>query len=276
MAKAHSVVRSLPYPAVEVGNFSFSEGVYEVTARKKAMNRVALRHELRGAPFVENLVRKGEAKFACLVSVPKTGYRRMEMAEGPEQEIGWDLDVAGEPPILGPLVLYVGDDFHHRLTARDGVAAIWHGRKVVIPRGARLARERYLRPSAAIQNLLKVRLDGDMAAGSFVVRENSNDGFYFMLEAAPDVFRFLQNSQGEERLRGSILTHAVSQCFNILQRDYEEDGQWEQHRNLVSLAEWLEGKGEKHWSDDDFDGALAATRIYSLRVPKDVVDEEEE
>ena len=282
MSKPNSMVRSLPYPTIEDGNFSFPDGDYRAIAQQSGNSgtKIILRHELKGAPFVENLIQDGKARFACLVSVPKTGYRKLHMADSSEQEITWDLGVVGEPPMLGPVVLYVGDDLSHKLTPKDGVAKTWRNQKIDIPKGARLARGRYLGCSVAIQRLLKVRCKENMKPGSFTVSPNSNHGFYFCLEAAPDIFQFLQNPQGQLALRSSVLTHAVSQCFNILKSDYgasgeddEKVGQWEQYKNLVSLSDWLETQKLPHWSEEDFDAVLMATHIYPIRIS---LSEEEE
>ena len=235
--------------------------------------KVTIRHELKGAPFVEKLIQNGKAQFACLLSVPKTGFRKLCRADSDEQEISWDLDIAGEHPILGPVIVYVGDGMSCKLTGKDGVAGIWQNRKIEFPKGARLARGRYLRTSNTMRQLLRVQCSESMKKGGFTVKPNSNDGFYFALEAARDIFQFLQNPQGESALRKSILVHAVSQCLNILKTDYgasqedDETGQWEQYRNLKSLSDLLGDRNMGHWSDEDFDTVRVATELYPIEVP---------
>ena len=276
MSRSNSRVKALPYPAIEDGNFSFPDAVYEVVPRPSgnSATKVALRHELKGAAFVEELIRNGEAQFACLLSVPKTGFRKLCMANSNEQEISWDLDIAGETPILGPVIVYVGKRISRKLTEKDGVAGIWQNQEIDVPRGARLARGRYLRPANTMQQLLRVQCNMGMEKGGFTVKANSNDGFYFSLEAALDIFQFLQNPQGELALRKSILVHAVSQCLNILKSDYDasreddETGQWEQYRNLKSLSDLLAEKNMGHWSDEDFDPVRVATGLYPIEIPR--------
>ena len=276
MSKSNSRVKTLPYPAIEDGNFSFPNGVYKITPKLSGSSatKVTLQHELKGAPFIENLIQNGKAQFACLMSVPKTGFRKLHRTDSSEQEINWDMDIVGEPPILGPVVVYVGDGTSHKLTEKDGVAEIWQNQKIDIPKGARLAKGSYLRTSNTMQQLLRVQCDDDMEKGGFTVTQNSNDGFYFSLQAAPDIFQFLQNSQGESQLRWSILVHAVSQILNILKTEYsasdegDENGHWEQYRNLTSLSDLLADRGLGHWSDDDFDAVRAATKLYPIEVPR--------
>ena len=271
MSKSNSRVKTLPYPAIEDGNFSFPDAVYEVEPKLSGnpATKVTLRHELTGAPFIEELIQKRKAQFACLLSVPKTGFRKLCVASSNEQEIIWDLDVVGEPPILGPVIVYVSNrSMSHELTKQDGVSRIWQNQKIEIQKGARLAKGRYLRTSNTMQRLIKVKCIESMKKGRFTVKENSNDGFYFSLEAAHDIFQFLQNPQGSVHLRTSILVHAVTQGLNILFNKYKE-GTWEQHSNLKSLSNLLEDKGLAHWNDeDDFDSARVATELYPIEVPR--------
>ena len=280
MSKSNSIVRSLPYPTIEDGNFSFPDGVYEVTSRKskEPTSSVILRHELSGAPFVENLVQRGKAKFACLVSVPKIGYRELKMTIScenlVEQEIGWDLKIVGEAPMLSPMLLYVGEDFCHRLTAQDGVATIWQNREVDIPKGARLARRDCLAPQSNIISLLRLHSDEKMKAGSFDVEIfDSGEGIRFTMMAAPDVYRFLRNPQGEKELKRSIEAHAVSECFSILcnHKDHGTSGEDDQDgyrdTNLASLSDWLKHKIGYDWRDESFDAVRAATQIYPIQIP---------
>lgn len=267
MSKASSSVRSLPYPAIEDGNFSFPEAVYEVSTKPdgKSGTRFKLKHKISNAPFIERLIEKGKARYGCMVAVPKTGYRQLEIAEkGNEQIVSWSLDIVGEPPMLGPVILFIGEVTKYKLTEKDGVASVWQGREIEIPMGARLARAQYLRPPASIQNLIKVIKKSDMKRGTFTVKQDSNQGFYFKLEASENIYHFLQNPQGQSDLERSILVHAVSQCFNILKDEYKTNDQWEQYSNLRALSTHLDREGVGHWSDDDFDAVKIATELYPI------------
>ena len=285
MPTPSSTVRSLPYPSLEDGNFSYPSGSYEVSAKvsERVDTKVTLHHQISDAPFIEGLIDKGEARFACLVAVPKTGYRKLCLSDDREQEVSWDMSVVGEPPILGPVVLYVGESKSHEFSEVDGVASIWQGKTIELPKGARLAKGSYLRPSISIDSLLKVRLKDDLPDGTFTVTDNANKGFYFTMDAAPDLFRFVGNSMGRPELRDSILTHAVSQCFSILKSDYsfseddeESEDHWKQHKNLAALSDWLNTKDLLHWSDEGFDAVSVATHLYPIRIPKQDSEEEDD
>ena len=282
MPRFNTETRMLPHPVIEDGNFSFPQGDYQVSHKPSAESstEVILTHKLEGAPFIQKLIEERRAEFACLVSVPKTGYRKLHTSKDSEQRIGWDLDIAGEPPWLWPIILYVDGNLQNGTWGKeDGVADIWLNQGIYIPKGARLARHRYLRPSSEIRHLLRAECgDSNMSPGTFTVSASSNDGFYFRLVAAEDIYKFIQNPQGQSALRGSIITHAVSECFHILKTNHgtSEEGvnEWEQHSNLVALSKWLEDEGldrnwedkgiVSHWSEDNFDALRVATELYPI------------
>lgn len=276
MANANSSVRSLPYPAIEGGNFSFPNADYKAEPQLVGTTgtKVKIKHSISGAPLIEGLIKSGDARYGCTVAVPKTGYRRLEMAESDVQTISWDMDIVGEPPILGPCLLYVGEKRPYQLKDSDGIAKVWVGRKIDLSKGFRLARSQYLRPAGSLQSLIDVVCKKEMSPGTYTVTPNTNGGFYFNLNAAEDIYRLLQNPQGQNQstLRMCVITHAVSQCFGILKQDYggeegDETNEWEQHSNLRALSDWLSGMDMAHWSDPGFDAMETATRIYPAKIP---------
>ena len=286
MPRSNTATRMLPHPAIEDGNFSFPYGDYKVSHKpsENSSTEVILHHELEGegTRFIQKLIEEDKAEFACLVSVPKTGYRQLHMSKTSEQKINWDLSVAGEPPQLEPVILYVDGNLQNGTwTEEHGVAELWLNQAIYIPKGARLARHRTLRPSSEIRHLLRAKCDDSMRQGTFTVSPNSNEGFYFSLIAAEDIYKFIQNPQGNSALRGSIVTHAVGECFHILKTDYgasdegeDEGNKWERHPNLVALSKWLENEGldrhwedkgiVHHWSEDGFDAVRVATELYPI------------
>lgn len=275
MPKGSISVKTIPYPTLEDGNFSFPNGNYSPTAKpvKDSENEITVEHKISGAAFIERLIEEESAKFACLVSSPKTAYRKIVVSDSNNciQKISWDLDVVGEPPILGPLILFFNKDIEHTFTEKDGVAETWEQQTITIPKGARLARGGYLHAPDPIQNLLKLRYDDKMEKGSFKVEAGGAKGeFYFYLIAAPDVHMFLNNNKTHE-VHHSIATHAVSQCFNILQQEYgigeKEEKKWESYSNLNELSDWLHDKNMPHWTDEEFDPMEVATKLHPAKIP---------
>ena len=265
-----------PYPSLDLGNLSFPDGRYEPTVHSLAGGAsVQVTHNLRGAPLLERLVDEGLAGFGCLLAVPLTGYRKFSLSESANavQTVEWDPGVVGEPPILRPVLVSL-DSFTVTLSDGDGVADIWRGRTVEFPKGARLARARYLRSVASLQSLLDIRLADHLPAGSFEVKSNENDGFRFSVDVAPDVRDFLSSSGARGDLYRSIGAHMVSMCFAMLWAECKADPEgceekWKQHSNLVMLSEFLAQRGLPHWSDGDFSADKVAMQLHPVLLPAD-------
>ena len=273
MAEGSVVVRSLPYPVLEAGNLSYPRGEYRVEPSPRPDGLSAeLRHTVLNAPLVEALLREGRAVYACLVSVPKTGYRKLERSRGAVQVVKWNLDQVGEPPLLRPVIL-AADSVTRALGPGDGVAEGWQGRTLTIPAGARLARTDYLRAVSSRFHLLRFSSDPSMTPGSFRVEECAEEGYYFRIRAASDLFAFVQQPQGHARHRGSVLTHIVSRCLELLARRREEgDGAgglrwWDAHRNLEALADELRNRGLALWDEDDFPADEVSSKLYPHEPP---------
>ena len=196
------------------------------------------------------------------------------MSDSPRQIVKWELSVVGEPPMLCPVIICL-EEIKHTFGQNDGVAEIWQHTEVVIPKGARLARGEYRRTSSSLSHLIKVVNSPEMTSGSFEVKACTEDGFYFNLNVAEDIFKFIQSNGQFPNLRRSILVHAASRCLEILSEDYgstpEEDENstsWEGYRNLVALSNELEKKKLPHWSDrDGFSPEKVATLLYPLELP---------
>ena len=181
------------------------------------------------------------------------------------------MGVVGEPPMLRPVIVSV-TAISCKLGQDDGVAEAWQGREVAIPKGARLALKSYLRPTASLQHLLHVEIAPDFPDGSFEVKPCEEEGFYFKVYAAADLFPFLQNASEHENHRRSVLTHVVCRCLEILARDYseqdeegEDDLKWKSFRNLEALAGELEKRDLPIWDEDGFSSDKVATRLYPHR-----------
>ena len=283
MRSAAETVRFLPYPVLESGSLSYENGEYRVTTHtgndgSSASSAVTLTHKITGAPLVESLLREGKAKYACLVSVPATGYRRLLQSDGPIQKVEWNLGVAGEPPMLRPLVLAV-EQVECRLRPEHGVVAAWQGRDLTIPIGGRLALHDYLRVQASVHQLVVLVPDEKMKDGSFKVEECTEDGFYFRVSIARDLLAFLQNPLGHSKHRMSILTHIASRCLELLKERYsssdpnDTESDWNSYRSLKSLAGELQSKGLPIWADEGFDPAEVATKLYPHEPPSEEPDE---
>lgn len=274
MAQVGEIARSLPYPAIEDGNSSYPNGAYvvEVSSQPDQVS-VILNHAVRGAAFLERVISAGKAKYGCVVAVPLTGYRRLHLSDDARQKVEWESGVLGEPPMLRPVVVSV-EEIACTLGPDDGVAEAWQGRELHIPKGARLALKNYLRPTSSLQHLLHVVRDQELPNGCFEVKPCDEEGFYFKIHTADDLFPFLQHAGESEAHRKSVLTHVASRCFEILARDYgrqdeegEDGSKWESFRNLVALAGELQRQGLPIWDEDGFAADKVSTQLYPHSPP---------
>ena len=268
MPSTSKLVRFLPYPVIEEGNGSFKEGEYNVEIESQEDASITLKHSIQHAPLIKNLISKKKARYACLIAIPSSGYRKLHIHKNDNstQRIEWEIDFVSEPPIFKPVILCTKE---HRctLSAKDGVAPEWQGVSIKIPKGARLALKRFFRQSGNITGLLQLEMNKDFSDGSFEVSPCTENGFYFKIEAAENLCDFLKKSFKDTSFhRKSIITHIISRCFEILKSDYQQDEEWDQFSNLKALAEHLRGKDLPVWNEDDFVSDKVATR-YEPHCP---------
>ena len=277
MANSADAVRSFPWPVLEDGNLSFPDGKYEPEVDLGDDGHSAsITHRITGAPLVERLVSEGAATFACTVSVPITGFRKLLTSDGIAQRVTWDTEQVGEPPYLRPVVLCTRNT-ELTIKPEDGTSSAWVGKTIQLPKGAKLVFGPFIRPASALHNLLHVELDNGLQPGQLEIEASSNDGFYFKIRVAENLFHFLRQRGGEHSLqRRSILVHAVSCCFEWLRKEYggESNEDWQAHQNLKALASEMEGKGIPLWTDEGFIPEKAATRWEPHRLPDIGADEE--
>lgn len=279
MPQARETVRSLPYPVLEDGNLSYPEGEYTVAIALQADGKsVTVHHRVKAAPFLDRLLAEDKARYGCLVSIPLTGYRRLHLSRDVNQLVEWGINVVGEPPMLRPIIVSVAE-ISCKLGPEDGVKEAWQGRQITIPKGARLAVHDYLRATASLSQLLEIVKAPHLRDGSFEVEPCAEEGFYFKVSVASDLFSFLQNAGGREEHQGSIFTHIVSRCFEILKQDYgqgeedEEGTAWEPFRNLLALSEELKRRNLQVWYQEDFSADKVATELYPHRLPQPELEE---
>lgn len=275
--KPNPIVHALPYPALEAGNLSFPKGDYDpIVTMGNDGRSVEIEHKVSGAPFIEKLIEQNEIEYYCLFSSPKSGVRKL-FNTTQKGEIRWEDSIVGEPPKLRSILIYTGEEKEYTLTKECGVAPLWQGKKIMLPKGARLARGSFLYVNASENKFLKFEAGEGYKPGSFKIEPRTEGGFHFCVIAAQDVFNFVQKHGIEDALRGGILTGVAAQCFSILQHDYretEEDSN--EFSNLKALSNKLEHEFGCDWNDDEFDPTLAATTLYPIRVPRAEQEEEDD
>ena len=265
--KSSHIVHALPYPALEAGNLSFPSGSYEPKVEiGQDGHSIEIEHNITGAPFIEKLIEEGVVGFYCLLSIPKSSVRELHKTDR-SGVIRWEKDIVSEPPKLRPILVYTGEDKEYTLTEKCGVAELWQGRTLTLPRGARLARGSFINVKASEYNLIHLKKSDEHNPGTIDVEVSTEGGFYFVVTAAPDIFNFVKKG-GNNSLRSSILTAIAARCFSILKDEYQEneDNSNDSFPNLKILSAKLEQEYGYDWNDENFDPMLAATKLYPFQV----------
>lgn len=267
--------RAFHWPVLEAGNDSFPSGIYTVTCTDQDVGKsITLQHQVQGAPLIEQWIEQGKLTFVCSVAAPRSMYRTLHQSETPEQAVAWQRNDMGEYPMFTPMIVASVGIQHTASVERDGLNRIWDGRKLDLPKGARIAVGNTFKFKSGIDGLLKFNLDEDLALGQFEVQASTEDDFKFKVSLASNLYHHLKYYR-EEPASTNIMVHVVSAAFSILQRDWSEDNPdegegWQSFRNLIGLADFLQSRGHPNWDSDDFRPEKVATALYPHKLPPEV------
>lgn len=272
-----NAVRSHGFPVLEIGNLSFPNGRYSLDF-KPGEDRASfvVKHRVEGAPLISRLLTEESARYVCAVSSPISSYRRTHVSSTPEQLIQWDTDDLGEAPLFTPMIVSVASCNLRLDQSRDGIHELWHGQHVALEKGSRLALGPVVQLRSSILRLLSLQADERLEDGSFFVDAETEGGFQFCVKLNPSLHAFLQYTDKGGN-RDIIMTHIVTACLALPQRDFteddDEDGGWKSHRNLRAFADFLEDKKLPHWAEEGFRPEQVATSLYPHSVS---LEQEEE
>ena len=273
-----NVIRTHGLPVLEAGNVSFPDGRY-VVHFKPGSDRASfvLAHRIEGCPLLKRLLDDGHARYVCAVSSPVSSYRRLHVSSDSIQTIKWSIDDLGEPPLFSPMILSAVSHELALSSKRDGVHRIWNRRKVALQKGSRLAIGQVVHLKSSILHLLSFVRDPDLAEGTFLVNAQE-EPFRFLVNLSPNLHVALRQKGNPNR--GDIMTHVVTACLALLQREYskdsEEEGGWRSIRPLLAFAEHLGSKGQPHWSDEErFRPEQVATALYPHSISSDLEEDDE-
>ena len=215
------------------------------------------------------MLKEGKAEYACTVASPASSYRDTQTSVGSEHEIRWEMEDLGEPPLLTPMIVCAGPCQLTLNKNRDGVHDIWDGARISLERGSRLAIGNVIQLQSSIYHMLSLHKDDKMKDGSFQV-VHETEPFRFIVKISADLHQFLHLPK--DLTRANIMTHIVTACLAMLQRDFpEEDGEngWGAHHSLVAFGEDLKNRGLSHWTHEDFFPETVATNLHPHRLPQE-------
>lgn len=263
-----NAIRAHEHPMLESGNLSFPNGRYWLDfVPGEDCSSYLITHRIEGAALISRMLKSDQARYACVVSSPTSGYRHTHVSDSAEHEVRWNVGDLGEPPLFTPTIVCWTPQELKLSTCRDGVHPIWDQQVIALSKGSRLALGSVIQLQSSILHLLSIHQDDRLGDGQFDV-EIESEPFRFRANVGAMLYKCLRYQGGE--MRRSIMTHIVTACLARLQRDYaDDDGEsgWRSHRNLRAFAGFLATSGQGHWTDEEFRPEKVATAIYPLVLP---------
>ena len=260
-------VQAFPFPVLSEASICYVDGVsYRASVSRKQDGDIIVQHRLDGDSLVASLVNNGRAKFACIVSVPLTMFRKVYSLDGEGSAPTVQRIPCGEgdfsgTPMLRPVVVCTENIRPVPVADAHGLDPFYTGEQIRFPDGAIIADAGW-QDFRGHGDILRIRKDDTLAPGTFKVTIADGDEFHFVVWAAPDLFRFLENPNGRGDYCLSIMTHAFSSGLAQLRSDPGQRENWRNYQSLQILHRDLEERGLKTWEDDDFSPELVATTIH--------------
>ncbi len=263
-----NAVRSHDHPVLESGNLSFPGGRYLLDfLPQENRSSFVITHRIEGAALIKRMLEAGQARYACVVSSPISSYRRTHLSSEARHQVGWNSDDLGDPPLFTPMILCVEPQTITIDADRDGVHRIWHKQRIDVRKGSRLALGSVFQLQSSILQLLSLEEDTHLGEGQFFV-DVGEEPFRFRIKLSTELHKFLRFRK--DPIRNHIMTHIVTACFALLQKEYaSDDGDtgWQSFGNLRALADHLQHEGHVDWSDQEFHPERVATALYPHKLP---------
>lgn len=266
-AAAANTIGSHGHPVLEEGNLSFPHGCYAIGfARGEDGPSFELVHRLEGAGLISRLLQQGRAQYGCVVSSPRSFYRRTHLSQLPRQRITWDTHLLGEPPLFTPMVLCTSSTELVLSADRDDVHSAWDGVSVKLDRGTRLALAHVFDLRSSVMQMIRMEADESLSGSHRFQVQAQTEPFAFVVKASPSLHRFVRTAAPGDPTRSNIMTHVVTACFSLLQRRFADSEEWD--RNLERLAEHIATEYPHRWDEDDFQPEAAALALYPHTLPE--------
>ena len=273
--------RVFPFPVLSEASICYLDRVsYQVdVGRNKQGGDIIVEHRLSGDNLVASLVNDGRAKFACVVSMPLTMFRKVYPLDGGGelvaiQRIPCDEGELSGTPMLRPVVVCAKSIPPVLAVDSHGLDPFYAGEHIRFLDGAIIADAGW-QDFRGHGDILRIRRDDKLELGTFKVTISETDGFYFVVNAAPGLFEFLQNPNGRGDYCMSIMTNAFSIGLSQLRSTQVLRENWQNYQSLQVLYRDIEERGLKTWDDDEFSPELVATTIHPhLRFFEDDSDDD--
>ncbi len=271
--------RICPYPLMADGMLDYIEGNEYKTERGNGMHKdlsICIEHRVTGNNLVMELLLSDRAAFACTVIAPCCAYREIFISHESakqnngaviqRQEIICDPKKVSDPINFRPHIVTKEEISAFRVEPRHGLDDIWEGELIKFPQAAILAIGPFLNPKHTTQSILRIKKDDGLPHGCFEVEESSEEGFYFCVRAAPELYDSLQYPGNAIKHCNSIYAAALAQGFQILQEKFSTDKTWKEYANLRTLYAMLKEKGLSTWDSENFSANRAVAAFHPHEV----------
>lgn len=261
-------------PVLEAGNNSFPNGRYTVRFEQGTdLSSYVVSHQIDHADLINSLVSKDLAKFVCTVLSPASNYRKCHIFQFPKHNLTWNKYDLVEPTFVTPMIvmshpysLKLDQDLH-------GVHESWHGRKIILKTGTKLAVGTSKEIPMSILNQLSFNENNELENGQFQVDLETREGFGFKVELATDLYRFLQTST-DNPTKSHILNHIANTCYDHLNsKKFKEGGELDEghsFKGLHAISDYPNANELPNWSEDKSTPELVGTKLQ----PHIIVEED--
>lgn len=208
-----------------------------------------VRHRLRDAPEIEDLIDAGSARFALEVRCPTTQFARIRLEADPSFQVEWPTEEVGDEVFLLPGVVAVEDVTLPAAALSD----LWKDSPRA-PKGWWLARGEVCTSKPLAASLVEFHPDARLPEGCMSVREDgSGEEPKFAVRLASDVFSRVRRDR-DVQMAGLIAAFAL---LPASERFRDDSGS----RVAAMLRDRLADDSVPAWDEDGWDPARAATVI---------------
>lgn len=276
------------HPVLSPANLDYKEDCgYSAEYRRRSASEVyTVVHTVAGERcLIRDLLLEGRAAAVCTVVASWAMYRRVFRAEAmPGSTSAGDVRVVQDVPLrttefespikMQPAIVIIEPPPPMVLREEHGVDEAWYGAEITFEKGAILTDHPWWETVVG-ESILKVVKAGEdeLAKGSYEVSPVQQQGFYFQMKVAPDLFDAMHHPQGEAAGAhvNSLYAAALAEGLIYLRDEFKEREDWGNFTNLRSLYAHLKQNNLMTWdegSDDEFRpnqivAGLAPHEIYN-------------
>ncbi|MBF2760292.1 MAG: hypothetical protein ISN28_08465 [Ectothiorhodospiraceae bacterium AqS1] len=277
------------FPVMHPDSIDYVDGEYKVDIKSDAdANGINVHHSLIGDNLVSQYILEEKAIFATEVVSPSSTYREIIQHEWADnkpsleakQSVTIDKEKVVSPYYYRPLVIVKNAIEKEKiiLQAKHGIQKFFYDNEMSILPGTILAKDKFWNSEDYLFQLLKIDADENLTKGSFEVDDITNEGFYFKVRFATDLYELITRAQGDQcNFRDAILTFALSEGLNIIYREYRGDRgdevredenpegeRWRMYPALCRLYEEIDGRNLPCWDSKDFKPERIATALKPI------------